>query len=217
MSRFRGRTFFMVCLLLAEGITFAQKAPPVPEHPWDASSAKPAFPAAPPHTMPAPIPDPAKIYALPELVDIAERNNPQTRVAWENAKGRAADLGITRSTLYPTLAAAALAESTRLDIFFGPNFQRQTVETFSPVFVLDYIIFDFGRRSQEVSVSRNNLLAALSPARQQRTGRRRRSQPEECADGATGGRRAAKESAVWRGARCWKMFLAFRQGEVFFT
>ncbi len=149
----------MLCVLVAEGIMFGQKAPSVPDHPWDASSAKQPF-KAPPRFSPAPVLDPARIYTLSELVNIAEQNNPETRVAWENAKARAADLGIAQSTLYPTLAAAALAGSTRLDIFFGNSFQRQTVETFSPVFVLDYILFDFGQRSQEISISRGNLLAA---------------------------------------------------------
>ncbi len=159
MSRFRERTIIMLCMLVAEGIGFAQQAPPVPEHPWDSSSVKQPF-QAPPRLSPALNLDPAKTYTLPELVNIAEQNNPLTRVAWENAKGRAADLGIAQSTLYPTLAAAALAGSTRLDIFFGSSFQRQTEETFSPVFLLDYTIFDFGLRSQEISISRNNLLAA---------------------------------------------------------
>ncbi len=149
----------MLCMLVAEGISYAQKAPPVPDHPWDASLAKQPL-KAPPRLVPARLLDPAKIYTLSELVNIAEQNNPETRVAWENAKARAADLGIAQSTLYPTLAAAALAGSTRADIFFGPTFERQTVETFSPVFRLDYIIFDFGQRSQEISASRSNLLAA---------------------------------------------------------
>ena len=149
----------MLCMLVAEGIAYAQKAPAAPDHPWDASSAKQSL-KVPPRFVPAPIPDPAKTYNLSELVNIAEQNNPETRVAWENAKARAADLGIAESTLYPSLAAAALAGSTRNDIFFGPDFQRQTVETFSPVFLLDYIIFDFGQRSQEISISRSNLLAA---------------------------------------------------------
>jgi len=148
----------MLCVLVAEGMVFAQKAPPVPEHPWDASSAKQPF-KAPPRLFPAPVLDPAKIYTLSELVNVAEQNNPDTRVAWENAKARAADLGIAQSTLYPTLAAVALAGSTRLDIFFGSAFHRQTVETFSPGFVLDYIIFDL-QRSQEISISRSTLLAA---------------------------------------------------------
>ena len=123
----------MLCMLVAGGISHAQKAPPVPDHPWDASLAKQPL-KAPPRLVPVPTLDLTKSYSLSELVGIAEENNPETRVAWENAKARASDLGITQSTLYPTVAAAALAGSTRTDIFFGPNFQRQTVETYSPVF-----------------------------------------------------------------------------------
>lgn len=117
-------------------------------------------PGVPPRHVPAFIPDPSKIYTLPELVDVAEQNNPETRVAWQNAKARAADLGVTKATLYPTLAALALADSNRTNIFFTPNYIRQTTGTFSPVLVLDYTIFDFGRRLDEVAISRNNLLAA---------------------------------------------------------
>src|SRR5215475_10792328 len=157
MCRFLGRTV-MLCILVAKGMMFAQKAPSTPDHPWDASSAKQPV-KAPPRHIPASVPDPAKVYTLSELVNVAEQNNPETRVAWENAKAKAADLGVARSTLFPTLAAAALAESTRLDILFGSSFQRQTIETFSPVLMLDYIIFDFGRRSQEISASASDLLA----------------------------------------------------------
>jgi len=149
----------MLGMLVAEGVACAQKAPAAPDHPWDASAAKQSL-KAPPQLVPAPILDPAKIYTLSQLVNLAEQNNPDTRVAWQNAKARAAELGIAESTLYPTLAAAALAGSSRNDIFFGPDFQRQTVETFSPLFLLDYVIFDFGQRSQEISISKSNLLAA---------------------------------------------------------
>ncbi len=149
----------MLCMLVAEGVAYAQKAPPVPDHPWDASSAKQPL-RVPARPTGAAVLDPVKIYSLSELVNVAEQNNPETRVAWENAKARAADLGIAKSTLYPTLAAEVLAGTTRAGIFFGPDFQRQTVETFTPVFVLDYVIFDFGRRTQEISISRSNLLAA---------------------------------------------------------
>ena len=158
MSSVRG-TVILLCVLASEGIVFGQKAPSVPHRPWDASSAKPPFKAA-PRFFPVPALDPARIYTLAELVNIAEQTNPETRVAWENAKARAADLGIAQSTLYPTLAAAALAESIRTDVFFGNSFQRQTIETISPILQLDYIIFDFGQRSQEISASKNNLLAA---------------------------------------------------------
>ena len=110
--------------------------------------------------MPAFQPDSATVYTLAELVDIAEKNNPETRVAWENAKARAADLGVSKATLYPTLAALAIADSARVDILFNTDWIRQTTGTFSPTLSLDYIIFDFGKRLQEIAISRSNLLAA---------------------------------------------------------
>jgi outer membrane protein TolC len=158
MSRFRRPTVIMLYMLVGEGIACAQKAPPVPDHPWDATLATQPF-KAPPRMVPSPTLDPAKVYTLPELVNIAEQNNPDTRVAWENAKARAADLGVTKSTLYPAVAAAVLADTSREGIFFGPYFVRQTVESYSPTFILDYAIFDL-QRSQEISISRNTLLAA---------------------------------------------------------
>ncbi len=149
----------MLCILVAGCIAHAQKAPTAPNKPWDDSSVRPSFKTV-PRVAAVAQPDPTKIYTLSELVNFAEQNNPVTRVAWENAKARAADLGISESTLYPTLAAAALAGTTRDDIFFGPVFMRQTIESFSPVFILDYVIFDYGQRSQEVAISRGNLLVA---------------------------------------------------------
>ena len=151
--------FMLLATLLGCSVAFAQQAPPAADHPWDATRAKQPF-TAPPRLAPNVNLDPAKIYTLPELVNVAEENNPDTRVAWENAKARAADLGIAQSTLYPTLAAAAMAETSRFDILFGTEYFRQTLDTGSGAFALDYIIFDFGRRSQEVAISRNNLLAA---------------------------------------------------------
>jgi outer membrane protein len=159
MSRVCGLTVIMLCMLAAKGLVFAQTAPPVPERSWNVSLAKRPF-TAPPRPAPALNLDPEKVYTLSELVDAAEKNNPETRVAWENAKARAAELGIARSSLYPTLAAAALAGSGREDVFLGSSFYRQTRETFSPVFGLNYIIFDFGQRSQEISIRKDDLLAA---------------------------------------------------------
>ena len=123
MSRVCGLTVIMLCMLAAKGLVFAQTAPPVPERSWNVSLAKQPF-TAPPRPAPALNLDPEKVYTLSELVDAAEKNNPETRVAWENAKARAAELGIARSSLYPTLAAAALAGCGREDVFLGSSFYR---------------------------------------------------------------------------------------------
>ena len=53
--------------------------------------------------------DPHKIYGLPELIDLAERNHPDTRVAWERARQAAAAVGLSQSAYYPYLVASAAA------------------------------------------------------------------------------------------------------------
>lgn len=159
MAWFGKPSLAMLSMLAANAITFGQKAPPVPDRPWDAASGKQRLtvPAREPARL---IPDRMTIYTLAELINVAEENNPDTHLAWENARARAADLGIAKASLYPVLAAAALAGSTRGDVFLAGNYYRQTKASFSPALVMDYTIFDFGERSQAVSISRDNLIAA---------------------------------------------------------
>ena len=68
--------------------------------------------------------------SLPELIDLAEAHNPQTRVAWERARAQAAALGVARSELYPTLAAAALSGVARSQAYLVDRFYRQTIADF---------------------------------------------------------------------------------------
>ncbi|MGA3169698.1 MAG: TolC family protein [Chthoniobacteraceae bacterium] len=57
--------------------------------------------------------EPGKVYDLPELIDIAQRNNPQTRIAWERARQAAAAVGLSESAYYPYLVASAGAGYAR--------------------------------------------------------------------------------------------------------
>src|SRR3984957_3286352 len=145
----------MLAMLFAGAASSAQRAPAFPSQPWQGNPI-----ATPPRSIPAFAPDPTKTYNLPELINIAEQNNPDTRVAWETAKARAADLGISKATLYPTVAAAAVAETARNKLLFYPGYIRQTLDSFSPALEMDYTIFDFGRRLDEIAISKSNLLAA---------------------------------------------------------
>jgi outer membrane protein len=147
-------SLIMLGVLFAAAVAAAQRAPLSADQPWQGSI------QTPPRSTPSLVPDPAKTYTLPELINFAEQNNPETRVAWENAKARAAELGISKATLYPTVAAAAMAETVRTQLLFAPAYIRQTLYSFSPALELDYTVFDFGRRLDEIAVSRNNLLAA---------------------------------------------------------
>jgi outer membrane protein TolC len=84
---------------------------------------------------------------LPELIDLAETHNPQTRVAWERARAQAAALGIARSELYPTLAAAAVSGVHRDEVYLTDRFFRQTIEHYQAELHLNYTVFDFGARA----------------------------------------------------------------------
>lgn len=104
--------------------------------------------------------DPAKTYSLPELIDLAQAHNPATRVSWERAHAQAASLGIARSELYPTLAVAALSQTTRQEAFFGSRFYGQVVQDFEVQADLNYTLFDFGGRSGRINAAKAQLLAA---------------------------------------------------------
>jgi outer membrane protein TolC len=104
--------------------------------------------------------DTTKAYTLAELIDIAQRHNPETRVTWEEAKARAASIGIARSAFYPTLTAVALAATERDAALIGEFFHRQTLGVFEPTLHVEYLVFDLGGRSGAVDVAKANLLIA---------------------------------------------------------
>jgi outer membrane protein TolC len=62
--------------------------------------------------------NPRKTYNLAELIDIAQRSNPETRVAWERARMAAAAVGLTESAYYPYIVAAAAGGYDRAFIPF---------------------------------------------------------------------------------------------------
>jgi outer membrane protein len=104
--------------------------------------------------------DSTRTYSLAELIDLAERHNPETRVAWERARAQAAALGLARSELYPTLAAIALSRTNRAEIFFVTSFFRQTTQYFQVSLALNYTVFDFGARSGRIDAAKAEVLAA---------------------------------------------------------
>jgi len=52
--------------------------------------------------------DPEKHYELVELIDLAQRLNPETRVAWEAARQAAIGVGLVESEYFPVLTLSAL-------------------------------------------------------------------------------------------------------------
>jgi hypothetical protein len=54
------------------------------------------------------LPDPEHVHDLVDLIDLAERANPDTRRAWEEARAAAARLGRVESRYLPIVALAAV-------------------------------------------------------------------------------------------------------------
>ena len=140
----------------------SQEAPPSPDRPWHSAAEAglqgegkvlrlPEFPL-----------DSSTNYSLGDLIDLAETHNPETRFAWERARAQAATLGLARSELYPTLAATALSQLTRGDVFFGGSFYRHTIEELEGRLALSYTVFDFGARAGRINAAKAQLLAANS-------------------------------------------------------
>ena len=103
--------------------------------------------------------DSTKTYTLSELVDVAEEHNPETRAAWEQAKGQAAAVGVARSALFPILAAKAVGESVRQRVLLNTEFLQQTLGLFQSTVELSYTVFDFNAREDEVARAKAALRA----------------------------------------------------------
>ena len=114
--------------------------------------------------------DPKKTYALYELIDIAEEQNPATRAAWDQLKLQAAKLGVANSALYPTLAINVPVLQQREFIVFpqvllpvlGADSERADVTVVNPVLRLNYLLFDFGGRRGHINASKAQVFSAGS-------------------------------------------------------
>ena len=109
--------------------------------------------------------DPSHPYTLAELIDVAEDHNPETRIIWERAKQKAAELGLAKSAYYPRLDGLAVFGDERLiNPFPEPLAPRGYVMVELPVIkpevALQYLIFDFGKREASVDSARSERLAA---------------------------------------------------------
>ena len=112
-----------------------------------------------PHPAPAAIQS-GRMYDLPNLIDLAQQTNPETRAAWQATRAAAARLGITEGAYLPTLGAIAMASDGYLAGYdrTGPFVVRTGV--FEPLLRLDWLLLDFGRRSADLDSAAQTLLAA---------------------------------------------------------
>lgn len=179
------------CLLLpACALNALDSAPAAPSQPWtpaEPASARTAEAAPPPvgATMGAapvrdfgvpaepavgvlkPTPDiaPNRAYGLAELIDLAQTQNPSTRLAWQQARQAALAAGMVEATYVPLITANVIGGYQKftnpLPVTIGNVNQVQSnISGLSPQVALQWLVFDFGQRSALHETARQNSSAA---------------------------------------------------------
>lgn len=158
-----------ICVVLSGCATDALNlAPASPSAPWQPTSQESVLPGSKPNEPnlakrftvppvpeasilpPAPALDDAHVHSLPELIDIAQRENPETRLAWNRARQAALAVGVTEATFLPMLSANVIAgwQKTHTPLPLLPG--NQSIDTnlhgVVPALALEWLIFDFGQR-----------------------------------------------------------------------
>src|SRR5690242_6902861 len=115
-------------------------------------------PAATPPIVPVDLESRIQQLTLTDVIDLALRNNPATRVSWAQARSTAALYGVEQSAYYPALTltgtygtSKSITANSRVP---GPRTQ------YGPTLSLSYLLLDFGGRSGNASAARQAVFAA---------------------------------------------------------
>jgi len=156
-GRIRAHTAILCVLLHFGSCALAQSAPVSPDQPWHGAGEQRIEAEGKNFRESKFSTDPAKNYSLAELIDLGETHNPERQLAWERARAQAAALGVARSELFPTLAVAALSQTSRQETYLGTRYYRQT---FQGALDLNYTVFDFGARTGRIDAAKAEVLVA---------------------------------------------------------
>lgn len=146
-------------LLLSGCATHAlTRAPAAPSPPWVAAAVAtttvaPSYSVV-PNNEAAVLPvatslDPGREYDLPALIDVAQRSNPETRIAWYQARQAALDVGMVEATFLPMISASVFGgwQSTSMPQPYTDAGFRTQNSTVVPGIALQWLLFDFGQRA----------------------------------------------------------------------
>jgi TolC family type I secretion outer membrane protein len=92
---------------------------------------------------------------LAQAIDIALANNPNTRIAWLEARAAELAVGSARAAYYPQIDILANATRSR-----SAAEGAAATTTVAPSVALNYLLFDFGGRAADVEQARQTLIAA---------------------------------------------------------
>lgn len=137
---------------------------PAPNQQWtppprpSRAAAAPVTPRAPGAQLPADIAQRVGELTLSDIVDLALRNNPATKLSWANARAAAAAYGSSKGAYYPTVDANM--GLTRLKTLAAQGRSAVEQTTYGPSLSLSWLLLDFGGRSGSINGARQALLAA---------------------------------------------------------
>lgn len=98
-----------------------------------------------------------KELTLAEIVDLALRNSPSTRLSWAQARAAADAYGSSQGRLFPTVTAGVAANhALSLATPGRPPIERSQ---YGPSISLAYTVLDFGGRSGAIDVTRQTAVA----------------------------------------------------------
>jgi len=91
-----------------------------------------------------------QVLTLEDVVERALCDNPQTRIAWINARIQAAQVGVSKSTYLPSLTINGSAAQTSVNsqtstVGGSGSYESQDVNA-----TLTYLVYDFGQRSSNL-------------------------------------------------------------------
>lgn len=107
--------------------------------------------------------NPDKIWTLTELTSLALTQNPSTRLAWAQIQMAAANAGIAKSTYWPQLsfnAASSYQTGNNSSNSNDNNSGCSNNDPFCGTVTLDFIVWDFGVRNQQVKSANYELIAS---------------------------------------------------------
>ena len=97
-------------------------------------------------------------YTLAEVVDVALRNSPATRLSWSSARAAAEVYGSADGRIYPTVTVGVIANRSLQIATPGRPAGERT--QYGPTLGLTYTVLDFGGRSGSIDVARQTAIAA---------------------------------------------------------
>ncbi|MBY8978038.1 TolC family protein [Rhodobacteraceae bacterium NNCM2] len=141
---------------------------PTPAAPWGlqgSTSGDFSVPAQPAAVEIAPGIQSEKFYDLPELIDLAQRLHPSTKVAWERARQAAIAAGMIEATYLPVITANVIAGRQEIvtpvpTLTGGTDYVDTVGSGVAPYLALQWLLFDFGQRDAWSDAAEQAIYAA---------------------------------------------------------